>query len=658
MKTQITLLVEILFFLMELTSVYCGEGSGVKTIELENECLLVRVESTSSRLTVRDKRVDKEWIQSCLLNGIRFFDLDKKDDTLFWTIQVKDYAKPCQIQLKFSANNEIQLSIDSDRTTPLHRLYFPCAFESSKSDRIILPNGPGLSLPVYQLPEYLPTLYRFLSGSGLNMCFAGHYEEKMVETTTSQDDRRIVGGPGYMVIAVTPDDGLVEYKIRDNGYFGLSLVWTAQKGVFAYPRIVRYRFFEQSDHVTFARNYREYAKKSGLVVSFDEKIRRNPKLQKGLDLIVGAANIWYWERDKVRQAHEMQALGMTHLLFNTAGGAEAFKGYKSEAEEVTKLQAMDNIITSCYDIYKDLIAPNQLSELRYISSDWPVEAWPNDIVWSSNKGDIARGWQVYPKDPNKPMISCVSLCEAKAIPYARKRIGRELQTKPYLARFLDVTGTGTTECWHPDHPLTRTESKKARQDLLGLLGREFNLVCGTEDGNEFYVPTCDYFEGVMSYHSGRVPDAGRNMWVLLDKVPEKIETIQINEKYRIPLWELVFHDCVVSYWYWGDSNNKIPTIWWKKDLFNIITGTPPLYLFDRTAWTQYRDQFVDSYRSIQKAVEKTVRSVMIDHKYLSSDRSIQQTVFNNGTIITVNFGDSDWKMSDGYLLKGRSFRIL
>ncbi|NCO96008.1 MAG: hypothetical protein GW880_32295, partial [Armatimonadetes bacterium] len=29
----------------------------------------------------------------------------------------------------------------------------------------------------------------------------------------------------------------------------------------------------------------------------------------------------------------------------------------------------------------------------------------------------------------------------------------------------------------------------------------------------------------------------------------------IGHEYRVPLWELVFHDCIVTTWYWGDASD-------------------------------------------------------------------------------------------------------
>ena len=81
---------------------------------------------------------------------------------------------------------------------------------------------------------------------------------------------------------------------------------------------------------------------------------------------------------------------------------------------------------------------------------------------------------------------------------------------------------------------------------------------GSETGHEAAVPYVHYFEGMLSLGPYRVPDAGRDMQRILDDVPEQVAKFQTGHFYRLPLWELVYHDCVVAQWYWGDYNNKLP----------------------------------------------------------------------------------------------------
>jgi hypothetical protein len=194
--------------------------------------------------------------------------------------------------------------------------------------------------------------------------------------------------------------------------------------------------------------------------------------------------------------------------------------------------------------------------------------------------------------------------------------------------------------------MTRTESRFWKMELLRVVSEEMKLVCGSETGHDAAVPYVHYFEGMMSLGPYRVPDAGRNMQQIWDEVPERVETFQVGHKYRLPLWELVYHDCVIAQWYWGDYNNKLPDIWRKRDLFNLLYGTAPMFMFNRSVWTEYKDRFVESYKTICPTLRKVGYSEMVNHRFLTENRDVQQTEFANGIIITVNFGDEPYQFND------------
>jgi hypothetical protein len=194
--------------------------------------------------------------------------------------------------------------------------------------------------------------------------------------------------------------------------------------------------------------------------------------------------------------------------------------------------------------------------------------------------------------------------------------------------------------------MTRSQSREGKMKLLKLVG-DSGLVCGSETGHEASVPFCDYFEGMLSIGPYRVPDSGRNMLRIWNEVPEQVAKYQVGESYRLPLWELVYHDCVVAQWYWGDYNNKLPSIWRKRDLFNALYGTPPMYLFDQAQWQEKKAAFAASYKVAQPVARATGYAEMTDHRILTPDRKVQQAIFANGVTVTVNFGAQPYQTPQG-----------
>jgi hypothetical protein len=142
-----------------------------------------------------------------------------------------------------------------------------------------------------------------------------------------------------------------------------------------------------------------------------------------------------------------------------------------------------------------------------------------------------------------------------------------------------------------------------------------------------------------------------------NEVPESVAKFQTGHRYRIPLWELVYHDCVVAQWYWGDYNNKLPALWDRRDLWNTLYGTPPMFMFNRQSWESNRDRFVRSYQTIAPVARATGYSEMLSHEWLTFDHAVQRTRFANGVVVTVNFGDTPYTLSDGILLPPLGHRV-
>ncbi|MEI6647039.1 MAG: glycoside hydrolase [bacterium] len=524
---------------------------------------------------------------------------------------------------------ELVVELNGDGPLSNH-IVFPPAFTTSAGDLMILPENEGMGYPVDELDLKLYSLILF-GGHGLCMSFYG-----VTADTT---------GAGWMALVETPDDVSVIFS-KQSGRWQVATEWLAQKQQFGYVRKVRYAFFDKGGHVAMCKRYRQYAKDIGRLKTFTEKVKERP----AVDQLIGAANIWFMDNAKlsVQVAKEMQAAGLERLLWSANG----------PAEQIAAMNTMPHVLTSRYDIYSDVMDPANFPLLRWKHSDWTTGAFPQDITWDKPDGTLRQAWGVERKDGNG-MVHCVSLCDRQSLPYARERIKKELETKLFKCRFIDTaTACSWQECWNPAHPMTRTDSREARIKLLNVVSKECGLVCGSETGHDAVVPVCDYFEGMLSIGRYRVPDAGRKMQEIWDDVPVPVEEFQVGEKYRLPLWELVYHDCVVAQWYWGDYNNKLPKIWRKRDLFNALYGTPPMYMFSSKMWMEMKDRFAASYKIAQPVSRMTGYSEMTDHQILTPNRTVQRTIFANGVMVTVNFGKKPFTTTEGDVIAPLDLKIV
>lgn len=598
-------------------------------ITAETELLRVAVSGKNAALSVTDKRTGRVWRPSAsderqfVVSG-----LSRSGRAICAT--VVDFASLRTWGLWISPSPErpeVLVTVTGDGEMPVS-LDWPQAFATRPGDRLIVPMNEGISYPVTE-PDGVPRRLVAYGGHGICMAFFG-----------VQDDAT---GAGFMGIVETADDAAVAFR-RPSGDepFAAGVSWEAQKGRFGYVRRLRYVFFEKGGYVAMCKRYRAYAKERGTLRTFVEKVKDRPLV----DRLLGAPNVWCWDGDKVGMARKLKAAGIDRFLWS-AGGT---------SEQVAALARMEGVLVSRYDVYRDIYRPEQLRRLGWKTGN-NTDAWPESAAWNSaDSNDWRKAWCVKAKDGTPTYCAC--MCDSVSAKFCRKHVGEELRTHPYNARFIDVsTASAWDVCSNPAHPMTRSDSRAYRVDLLRLLGDDFGLVVGSETGHDAAVPYCDYFEGMLSLVDYRVPDAGRDIGKVWTNVPPRVAKFQVGADYRLPLWELVYHDCLCAHWYWGDYNNKLPSLWDRRDLFNVLYGTMGMYLFTGRQWEVDGNRFVRSYRITSPVARKTGYSEMLDHRILSTDRLVQRTTFADGTVVTVNFGERPFTLPEGGELVGGGYLV-
>jgi hypothetical protein len=592
-------------------------------IAIRNKSLEITLHTADATFAVKDLRSGHTWTQRVQDSPVIVLAAsatgEKLDITLLDPIGMRQLTARAALD---ADGSELLLSIHAagDMTLPL---CWPSPFLSSTGQLLIVPVNEGISYPTddQSLPEMNYVLY---GGHGICMPWYGTVE----------------GDTGWMAIIETPDDASLSIHRRD-GLLQLAPEWEPQKQHFGPDRVIRYVFVKSGGYVAMAKRYRQYAIKTGLFKTLADKRKTTP----AVDLLVGAVNIWCWDEQAVAWCHELQSLGIQHILWSNALPGDQIKALNSMG-----------VLTSRYDIYQDAMDPQYYPVLHYVDRNWTSDAWKNRDLMIGADGQWVRGWQVETKDGR--MIPCGTLCDREALAYAQRRIPADLANHAYRCRFIDTTTASPwRECYDPVHPMTRSDSKHYKMELLRYVSQGCGLVCGSETGHDAAVPFVDYFEGMLSIAPYRVPDSGRDMARMWEDVPAPVARFQTGHTYRLPLWELVYHDCVVAQWYWGDYNNKLPKLWDRRDLWNALYGTPPMFMFDRKTWEANKDRFVKSYQTAEPVARATGYSEMLSHEWLTPDHAVQRTRFANGVTVTVNFGDTPATLSAPLTLPPLGYRI-
>lgn len=456
-------------------------------------------------------------------------------------------------------------------------------------------------------------------------------------------------GFGYMLLVETPDDGSVacrKVKLGDRELVAPQIHWNPSKKAFGYPRRISYRFSDRGGYVALAKSYREYAKSHGLVLTFTEKVKKNANIRR----LFGAPDVW--GNASLKFAKEAKAAGVEKMLIH--GRASA-----AEMKAINEL----GYLTSEYDNYTDVLPIEPGKEM-----DSSHDRIPQSVALKAD-GTRMTAWLTFDKKQQ-----FMKRCPALWVQSARVAVPKVLAKQPFLGRFIDVTTAEELyECYDEAHPLTRGQKRECGPALLGYM-RSLGLVTGGEHGIWWAVPHLDYIEGMMSggytswpaghlIHPKTKDDAFTDPWGHKSGKWESYARYGIGHEYRVPLWELVFHDCVVSTWYWGDSSDFLlaaaPEITPKKDAFNVLYGTIPLLWANKEgSWPASRDVFLRTYRNTCKFHEAIADREMLTHEFVTPDRAVQRTRFAGGTEVIVNFGPQPYTARIGpssYVLPENGF---
>jgi hypothetical protein len=595
--------------------------------QISNAFLVVTAETPVGTFSVQDRRTGRLWTQQAGSHDLTFQPPETQPDSplrleLRGTYAASHTGVSCVIELDRD-RPEFTLTISARGPLPAP-LLFPHPFAGGRD--LIVPVNEGIRYPVDDA-TIAPRKYQVYSGHGICMPFWGLTDAN--------------GEAGEMTIIETEYDARVDLSRNRRG-LAMGVQWDAQKGEFGYDRRLRYVFLDQGGYVAMCKRYRHYAQAEGRFKTLAEKEKERP----AIDQLAGSVNVWCWDPKPVSLVREMQAAGIQRILWsNTAN------------PWVAPLNAL-GVLTSKYDAYVDVIDPALIPQLPggKVNPSWIEESFPHQVIQDKDQNWV-RGWWV--KSQTGKQLDCAILSDFYQAGYARRIIARDLRQSPYGCRFIDDT---TAMYLHEDfglgHEMTRTDCANHRIELLQVVSQEHRLVTGSETGMDWSIPYLDYFEGMLSLTPYRLQGAGHPMvlpWTA--PVPENLTKFQTGAHYRLPLFELVYHECVVSTWYWYDGSNSIPAIWDRRDLFNILYGTQPMFRITRAEWEHNQARFAQSYRNTAPLERALAYSEMVDHQWLTPDALVQQTRFANGAVVTVNFGATAYALAPDRILPPGGFSI-
>lgn len=224
--------------------------------------------------------------------------------------------------------------------------------------------------------------------------------------------------------------------------------------------------------------------------------------------------------------------------------------------------------------------------------------------------------------------------------------------------FLDVDATDLLfDDFSAAHPMTIYQDRANRIARMRYISQTKQLVLGSETALPWASP-------VIAYTNGSFACFTEVFWPLLsDKKqfgnwwPPERPTIffksyspsaefikaSYEPRYRLPLYQAVLHDAIVSTDRWEVHSLKIPALFQTKMLLESLYNVPAIWALDQKALQQNAQKFKTYYQFFSPLHQASGLLPLTEFTWLTPNRLVQQTQFGNRIKIIANFSDKSYQ---------------
>jgi Glycosyl hydrolases related to GH101 family, GH129 len=405
--------------------------------------------------------------------------------------------------------------------------------------------------------------------------------------------------------------------------------------VYAVPLRIRYGFFTEGGYAGLAKEYRNYFLSSHPEL---RPLRDRVQARPAVSNLKDAVYVYLWGENPAEDLSlvaEMKAAGVERGIAVFYGKHEVDRALCDGIKQLGWVVGMYRMPTgNLFRVSKNRGWPNALLTGKLA---------PDRLLATSN----LKSWN--------------RICGKHLLSEWTEKANGLIHNYGVQLFYFDTLVVQLAPCLHPDHPSTIEENEQARLEIMKKT-RDLGMIVGSGEGicPTWALPGVDFFEGLMSLRTYtdtqlKIPSGGYE--TDLGNSYQKQAALTLDETRRIPLYQLAFHDYVAGTWVWRDTNYQSTPFARKKDLFNILYGTMPIWHINRRLWESHKTDLVASYKSIASVRERVGFAEMVNHGWLTADRSVQFTDWDTGDRVIVNFGDRPFERKAKEPLLGSSFVV-
>ncbi|NOH71696.1 glycosyl hydrolase [Vibrio pectenicida] len=242
--------------------------------------------------------------------------------------------------------------------------------------------------------------------------------------------------------------------------------------------------------------------------------------------------------------------------------------------------------------------------------------------------------------------------------YVKQRVTDIIKFGRFNSLFIDVDATAMAREDYRDGS-SENDMLSAFNERMNWMATQNDIVLGSEDGNSLTTSGIAFAHGLETvgfgwtdkdmkynhqspYFLGRwYPEQKPEFFFKSAKVKEPFKTLLFSPQFRIPLYQVVFHDEVINSHHWHSDSLKFSDVQTERDLISMLYNTPPMVHLTRdeaNSPTSRRLKVLQHYQQgYQPIHEQLWDKQLTDFKWLDKFGQVQQTTFSDGSSITANF---------------------
>lgn len=444
---------------------------------------------------------------------------------------------------------------------------------------------------------------------------------------------QVDGRAAAISIVETPWDAGYKLEHPSGGPTQLTPIWHASLGMLRYRRKIQMHFVADGDYNHLAKIYRSFARAHGPWRTLVEKAAAKPALERlmgtpvihtGIAVHVQPDSSYYNHQDleandsitafseRSRQLVALKAKGVEQAYVHLDGWGR--RGYDNlhpdilpPCERAGGWEGMRELVNVCHELGYQIIVHDQYRDYYKDADSYdPEQAVHTECGTIPEVAFWYGGAQAF-------------LCATFAPDTVRRNHMALEQAGVHLdGAYLDVFAVvELDECFHPEHRISRRECMELRCQSFNVLGSQGKIV-SSEEPVEFAVPYVD-----LVHHGpyALTPD--------YENCPAR--------GIPVPLFNLVFHDCLILPWAltcggWGIPQGE--------------SGLLHAYLNGGTGYLSIDADEAEIQRVQQLCAfqARVAKEEMVRHEFIEGNYNRQRSIFANGTCVEVDFETGDFKL--------------